>query len=142
MDGNQEIRPLLPGVKMPAGESPFVEGLRCGECGAKFVDVRKHCAHCGARNSLEPFRLSNTGRLYAYSIVHRSIPGVAVPYVSAIVDLDGGGTLKGNLIESDARPEHLSPGMAVEMTFGVAPQKDDAGNEYLTYFFKPKGDSQ
>jgi uncharacterized OB-fold protein len=38
---------------------------------------------------------SNSGTLYAYSIVHRSFPGIEVPYVSAIVDLDGGGTVEG-----------------------------------------------
>ena len=43
-------------------------------------------------------KLPETGKLYSYSIVHRSFPGIEVPYVSAIVDLDDGTAIKGNLI--------------------------------------------
>ena len=49
-------------------------------------------------------KLSNRGELYVYSIVHRSFPGIEVPYVSAIVDLEGGGTVKGNLIGIEPSP--------------------------------------
>jgi uncharacterized OB-fold protein len=77
--------------------------------------------------------------LYAYSIVHRSFPGVAVPYVSAIVDLTGGGTVKGNLIDVDPDPSKLRFGMAVEVVYGDAlGRKDGAGNSYLSYFFRPR----
>ena len=73
-----------------------------------------------------------------YSIVHRSFPGVEVPYVSAIVDLEGGGTVKGNLINVEPEPEQIKMGMPVELVFKKAPRKDAEGNEYLTYYFQPK----
>jgi hypothetical protein len=103
-----------------------------------FLGAREVCASCGARDGLAPKRLANTGTLYVYTIVHRSFPGVAVPYVSAIVDLDGGGTLKGNLIHVDPSPEKIRMGMPVEVVYKVAPTKDREGNEYLSYFFQPR----
>ena len=46
----------------------------------------------------QPLSFEETGVLHSFSVVYRSFPGIDVPYVSAIVDLDGGGTVKGNLI--------------------------------------------
>ena len=66
------------------------------------------------------------------------MPGIPVPYVSAIVDLAGGGTLKSNLINVDPAPKKLEFGMAVEIVFNVAAQKDKEGNEYLAYQFQPR----
>ena len=87
---------------------------------------------------METLALANSGELYVYSIVCRSFPGIEVPYVSAIVDLDGGGTVKGNLINIDPEPEKIKMGMAVEVIYKKAPRKDAEGNEYLTYYFQPK----
>ena len=56
-----------------------------------------------------------------YSIVHRSFPGVEVPYVSAIVDLEGGGTVKGNLIDVEPDPAKIKFGMPVEVVYEIAP---------------------
>ena len=87
---------------------------------------------------METIPLSNQGELYVYSIVFRSFPGIEVPYVSAIVDLDGGGTVKGNLINIDPDPEKIKMGMPVEIVYKTAPRKDADGNEYLTYYFQPR----
>jgi len=87
---------------------------------------------------MAPARLSTTGKLYSFSIVHRSFPGIEVPYISAIVDLDGGGTVKGNLIDIEPDPANLEFDMPVEAVFGDAlGRKDKEGNSYISYFFKP-----
>lgn len=87
---------------------------------------------------MKPFRLGNQGKLYAYSIVHRSFPGVDVPYISAIVDVDGGGTLKGNLIDVEPDPSAIEFDMPVEIVFGDAlGRKDSEGNSYIAFFFRP-----
>ena len=67
-----------------------------------------------------------------------TFPGIEVPYVSAIVDLEGGGTVKGNLINVDPNPESVKMGMPVEVVYQIAPRKDAEGNEYLTYYFQPR----
>ena len=130
--------PVVPFLKIPDHGDPYLEGQRCRECGAIFLGERSTCSSCGARDRIEPHKLASTGTLYVYSIVHRSFPGVEVPYVSAVVDLDGGGTVKGNLINIEPTPEKIQMGMPVEVIFRVAPIKDREGNEYLTYYFQPR----
>ena len=132
--------PVVEFLKIPDSGDPYLEGHRCSNCEAMFLGERLVCAKCGERDSIKPTRLSNQGNLYTYSIVHRSFPGIEVPYVSAIVDLDGGGTLKGNLINVDPDPEKIEMGMPIEVVFKDAlGRKDRDGNSYLSYFFQPRG---
>ncbi len=130
--------PVVPFLKIPENGDPYLEGQRCQACGAVFLGERDTCSKCGTQGRLEAFALSNHGELYVYSIVHRSFPGIEVPYVSAIVDLEGGGTVKGNLIHVEPDPEHVQMGMPVEVVYQVADRKDADGNEYLAYFFQPR----
>jgi uncharacterized OB-fold protein len=112
--------------------------MACGGCGAVFLGERTTCSKCGGRDTLAAKRLANTGKLYSYSIVFRSFPGIEVPYISAIVDLDGGGTVKGNLIGIEPDPANLSFDMPVDVIFDDAlGRKDKEGNSYISYFFKP-----
>ena len=133
-----ELLPVVPFLKIPDDGDPYLEGHKCKDCGAVFLGERSVCSKCSTRDQIEPVRLSSTGELYVYSIVHRSFPGIEVPYVSAIVDLEGGGTLKGNLINVEPDPEKIAMGMPVEVIYQTAPQKDADGNEYLTYYFQPR----
>ncbi len=130
--------PVVSFLKIPEKGDPYLEGYKCGNCGSIFLGARSVCSNCAARDQIKPTRLSNQGKLYVYSIVHRSFPGIEVPYVSAVVDLDGGGTVKGNLINIDPDPEKIRMGMPVEVVYQIAPRKDRDGNEYLTYFFQPR----
>ena len=130
--------PVVPFLKIPESGDPYLEGHKCKKCSAVFLGERAVCSSCGARDEIEPLRLADQGELYVYSIVHRSFPGVEVPYISAVVDLEGGGTVKGNLIGIDPVPEKIKMGMPVETVFKIAPRKDRDGNEYLTYYFQPR----
>jgi hypothetical protein len=135
---SQGLLPIVPFLKIPADGDPYIEGARCKSCSAVFVGERETCSSCGARDELESIKLSNDGELYVFSIVFRSFPGIEVPYVSAVVDLEGGGTLKGNLIGVEPDPEKIKMGMPIEVVYEKAPRKDAEGNEYLTYYFRPK----
>jgi uncharacterized OB-fold protein len=132
------LRPVVPFLKNPPGGEPYLEGYECRACGAIFLGERETCSKCGKRGAFEVKKLSNRGELYVYSIVHRSFPGIEVPYVSAIVDLEGGGTVKGNLINVPPDPQKIRMGMPVEVIYRTAPRKDRDGNEYLTYYFQPR----
>jgi uncharacterized OB-fold protein len=135
--------PVVPFLKIPNDGNPYLEGCVCKRCDATFLGPRGVCSKCGARDQMETRRLSNDGTLYAYSIVHRSFPGIAVPYVSAIVDLDGGGTVKGNLIHVDPDPKKIAFGMPVEVVYQDAlGRKDGEGNSYLSYFFQPRSQTR
>ncbi len=128
--------PVVPFLKLTGGE-PSLEGLACKACHKVFVDVRRHCAACGARDALEPRALGTRGVLHAYTIILRSFPGVPVPYVSAVVDMESGATLKGNLLRVAATPDEVRPGMKVRVVFDLAPQKDKEGRSYMAYAFVP-----
>lgn len=98
------------------------------------------CRACASRVQPEPYRSPETGTLYTWSVVHRSYPGVEVPFVSAIVDLDGGLSFKGTLkgVEADA----LEPGMSVRLVFDDAGGAVDAdGHPYVGFHFVA-GDAQ
>ena len=134
----QKPLPIVSFLKIPDSGEPYLEGQRCSTCSKVFLGERAVCSACGARGSLKPFRLGSRGTLYVYSIVHRSFPGIETPYVSAVVDLEGGGTVKGNLVGIDPHPEKIKMGMPVEVVFRIAPRKDAEGNEYLIYCFQPR----
>ena len=130
--------PAVPYLKIPENGEPYLEAYKCGQCGATFLGERDVCSKCGARDQMSAVTLPNTGKLYSYSIVHRSFPGIAVPYVSAIVDLDDGTAIKGNLINVDPDPESIPFDMSVEVVYDDALGRKDAdGNAYLSYFFQP-----
>jgi uncharacterized OB-fold protein len=131
--------PVVEWLKLPEGGDPYLEGHKCQSCSAIYLGERAVCSKCGARDKIKAEKLANTGTLYVYSIVHRSFPGIEVPYVSAIVDLDGGGTVKGNLINIDPDPEKIKLGMPVEVVYKDAlGRKDREGNSYVSYFFQPR----
>ena len=54
----------------------------------------------------------------------------------ALVDLDGGGSVKGNLLNIPPDPEHVKLGMPVKMTTFVAGTDDD-GTEAVAFAFEP-----
>ena len=133
-----ESLPAVHYLKLPEGDAPYLEGQRCSSCSAVFTDKRSVCASCGGRETLQAEKLTTKGKVYSYSIVHRTFPGVKTPFVSAIVDLEGGGTLKGNLINIEPTPENIKFGMDVEVIFEDAlGRKDKEGNTYTCFFFQP-----
>jgi len=129
--------PITSLLKIPDSGDPFLEGFKCKSCNAISLKPRLACAKCGSRDTVEPHRLSNKGTLHAYSIIFRAFPGIDVPFVSAVADLEGGGTIKTNLIGVDPDPEKIELGMDIQVVYEIASRKDAEGNEYLAYFIKP-----
>ncbi len=131
-------RPIFDFLKLPVDGEPYLEGSRCGRCSATYLGPRLACSRCLARDDFESVALSRTGRLHTFSIVHQSFPGIPTPYVSAIVDLDGGGTVKANLLGVEPDPAQLPFDLPVELTTFVAPRKDADGNEVIAFGFRPR----
>ena len=130
--------PVVDYLKIPEDREPYLEGHKCSNCDSIFLGERSVCSNCSSRDKIEKIELGNKGKLYSYCIVHRSFPGIDVPYISAIVDLEGGGTVKGNLIDCEPDPEKIEFDMPVEVVFDDAlGRKDSEGNSYISYFFKP-----
>ena len=114
---------------------PHLRANACEECGALYLDRRVACAKCGA-DRFGTKRLAGEGKLRSFTIVHRAAPGVPTPYVSAVVDLDGGGVVKANLVDVQPDPKDISLGMPVRMTTFVA-GTDDEGTEAVAFGFAP-----
>lgn len=131
--------PVVEYLKIPDSGDPYLEAHKCGSCGATFLGERRVCSKCGARDQMGTVKLPNTGKLYSFAIVHRSFPGIDVPYVSAVVDLDDGTTIKGNLINVAPEPDKIKFDMPVEVVYADAlGRKDRDGNSYLSFFFQPR----
>jgi uncharacterized OB-fold protein len=107
------------------GGHPVLVAQECTTCGALYFDRRNACASCGAR-SFTPKPLQSEGFLRTYTIVYRAAPNVPAPYISAIIDLDGGGVIKANLRDVEPNPDLIRLGGRVRLTTFVAGVDDDA----------------
>lgn len=126
--------PMVEYLILDEGEPHLVANV-CASCGAEYLDRRNACARCGARQ-FERQRLANEGVVRTFSIVHRAAKGVPAPYVSAVIDLEGGGRVKSNIVGTDPDPEHVKLGMKVRLTTYVA-ATDDRGTEAVAFGYEP-----
>lgn len=131
------LKPATSYTEVPADGEPYLAASRCQACDAIYLGQRDACGHCTVRGQMQPMRLGRQGTLYNYTIVYRSYPGIRVPFISAIVDLDGGGTVKGNLLDIEPDPARLSFGMPVKMVFRGAETANSEGAGFLAHFFVP-----
>jgi uncharacterized OB-fold protein len=115
--------------------APHLVANRCDTCGALYFDRRNACAKCSGR-SFTKERLADDGKVRSFTIVHRAAPGVPTPYVSAIVDLSGGGVVKANLLNVEPSPDVVQFGMKVRLTTTVA-GVDDEGTEAVQFGYEP-----
>lgn len=140
MNLTESLQPATSYTRLDPEGKPYLQGSRCEVCQAVFLGEREHCGRCGARSQMKATALAQRGRLYNYTIVYRSYPGIKVPFISAIVDLEGGGTVKGNLLEVEPDPQHVHFGMPVRMVFREARIASAEGAGYIAHFFVPDGE--
>ena len=133
----KKIRPIVPFLKLGDGQQkPHLVGKKCGSCGTVYIGSRVACSKCGSGGPLSEVRLSNHGKLYVYSIVHQSFPGIPTPYVTAIVDLPEGVSVRCNLVDVDPDPAKIAFDMPVEMITKKV-REDKEGNDVIAFFFRP-----
>lgn len=118
------------------GDKPHLKAHACTECAALYFDRRNACARCSGRDFADQ-KLATTGRLRAFTVVHRAAPSVRTPYTSVVVDLDGGGSVKANLVDT-TDPAEITPDLPVELTTWVAGTDDD-GTEAVAFGFRRQG---
>ncbi|HVA10500.1 MAG TPA: OB-fold domain-containing protein [Acidimicrobiales bacterium] len=118
---------LAPAISPSPDAVPFWEAARrhelhlpfCGACQRYFFYPRTLCPNCGSRD-VHWRPASGRGRIYTFCIqYHNSVPGLhtAVPFVTAIVQLEEGPRLMSFLIEVDPDPEAISCDMTVQVAF-------------------------
>ena len=128
--------PIVPFLKRD-GETPYLSGSKCRSCGHVYVGARAVCANCTARNQMDEIRLAETGKVYVFTIIYRSFPGVETPFVDAIIDLDDGAHIKGTLINVEPDPEKIPPDLRVRVVYREAAPVNKPGVPHLTYAFEP-----
>ena len=116
------------------GDQPHLVAKECTACGARFFDRRNACASCSG-TEFAPVPLATEGEVRAFTIVAFAAPGVPVPFVASVVDLDGT-SVSGNIVNTEPDPEHVSLGMKVRLTtFPIG--TDDDGTEAIGFGFEP-----
>ena len=117
-------------------DSPHLVANECTACGARFFDRRNACACCG-KTAFTKTDITTVGEVRAFTIVTFAAPGVPVPYVAALIDCDGT-SVRGNLINVEPDPEHVTLGMKVRLaTQSIG--TDDNGTEAIGFGFEPLG---
>ena len=127
----------VPYVVIGRNGDHYLVGSRCGDCGATLLGERVACAACGSGHSISRIRLAETGRVRTCTIINRSYPGVPVPFIAAVVDIDGGGVVRGTML--GAIPENPSAqfGKPVRISIEDTGQRDAAGRPFYSHVFRP-----
>lgn len=128
----------IPVVDYLVLDPPHLEAHECRACAALFFDRRNACARCGG-TEFGRRALANEGEVRAFTIVHRAAPSVPAPYTSVVVDLDGGGVVKANLL-GVTDPEQISPRLPVALDTFVA-GVDDNGVEAIGFGYRVRKDN-
>jgi uncharacterized protein len=90
---------------------------RCTSCGYWIHPPSPRCPKC-LGDAVEPSAVSGRGRVYSFTINRQAwVPGLEVPFVIAMVELDEqpGLRLMTNIV--DCAPEEVEIGMPVEVAF-------------------------
>ncbi|HYB92095.1 MAG TPA: OB-fold domain-containing protein [Candidatus Binataceae bacterium] len=132
-------RPIVPYLKL--GPQPYLEGTKCAACGALYLDPKRAaCSKCGASEKFEKVKLSNKGKVWVFSVVHQSFPGIKTPYTSVIVDLPEGISVRGTLVDVDPESLQKNPKAAfdlpVELVTSVV-AKDREGHDVVAFQYRP-----
>jgi uncharacterized OB-fold protein len=116
------------------GDDPHLVANACSSCGAMFFDRRNACASCGGRD-FESKDVSTEGELTAFTIVAFAAPGVPVPFVAGVIDC-AGTSVRANVVNCPADPEHVKLGMKVKLTtYPIGADGD--GTEAIGFGFEP-----
>jgi uncharacterized protein len=113
---------------------PQLTAHECVACGARYFDRRNACASCSG-TEFRPAEIARDGVLRTFTIVHFAAEGVAVPFVAGVVDCDGT-SVRSNVVNVPADPEHVRVGMKLRLTT-VPMGPDGAGVDAIGFGFEP-----
>ena len=116
------------------GDEPHLVARECTGCGARYFDRRNACAGCFG-TEFRAVDVPTEGELRTFTIVAHAAPGIPVPFVAGVVDCDGT-SVRGNVINVPADPDHVHTGMKVRLaTYSLG--TDSAGTEAVGFGFEP-----
>jgi uncharacterized OB-fold protein len=117
------------------GDGPRLVATVCEACEARYLGNRMACARCGGTAFTER-EAATRGTVGSFTILHRGPASVPRPFVSALVDLEDGLTVKANLIGCRPDPAEVRLNMPVELrTFEAGTDGD--GVTAIAFAFAP-----
>ena len=113
-------------------------GNQCGSCKKVFFPPRESCPFCRRKSlgKMNDLKLKGSGEVVTYTIIHVAPDDFEeqVPYPIAIVKLDEGPQVTGQIVDCDLKDIHI--GMRVESTFRKIQDEGYCGAIYYGYKFK------
>jgi uncharacterized protein len=113
----------------------YLVAHECVSCAARYFDHRLGCAACSGTEFVD-VPVDTVGSVRAFTIIGYAKPGIAVPYVAAVVDC-GGTDVRANIVDVDPDPAAVRVGMTVELCT-VAVGRDSNRVEAVGYAFRPR----
>ncbi|MCK4718430.1 MAG: Zn-ribbon domain-containing OB-fold protein [Thermoplasmata archaeon] len=94
-------------------------GTKCPNCGRIFFPTRDMCPDChrASIGRMEPYQLNEHGTVVTYTVIHVAQLGfeMMVPYVMAIVEMEGGVRMTSQIV--DCEPSEVAIGTKVKAVF-------------------------
>ena len=116
-------------------------GNKCGTCDRVFFPPRESCPYCRRKSmgKMKEIQLGGRGEVFTYTIIHVGPENFEeqVPYPIAIVKLDEGPMITGQIVDCNINDVHI--GMKVESTFRRIQEEGYTGAIYYGYKFKKVG---
>ena len=75
-------------------------GTRCGTCNEVFFPKKNLCPNCRRRGNLDDFQFMGKGKIISFTVVRVPPEGFekSTPYAVAIIELDEGARLSGQIV--------------------------------------------
>jgi len=127
-------------ARVPIREGLFTEGkkgglllaIKCKSCGQMFFPPRKRCLDCFGQD-MEEVALSNTGKLYTFTIVHMPAHKYKPPFALGWVEFPEGVRVFGQIKGWESYP--LKIGMKMKAVVDTLWEEEE--KEVYGYKFEP-----
>lgn len=112
-----------------------LQGSICRNCSEKFFPPRDFCPKCRRKGKIEPFIFSGKGTILSYTEVTVPPNGYELyaPYVLAIIGLEEGPMITGQIADSDK--SEIKKGVKVRSAFRILKVDGDEGLIHYGYKF-------
>lgn len=114
-------------------------GFKCNSCGRSYFPPRAICPLCHRKSvgKIETIKLKGEGRVFSFTEVHEGLEELSMqrPYVIAMVEMDEGPRITGQVIDCD--PCELKIGARVRVALRKLSDEGPSGVIHYGYKFVP-----
>jgi uncharacterized OB-fold protein len=89
-------------------------GSKCQTCKKVYFPPKNFCPHCRRKGKVENHQLSGRGRIASYTVIRVPPEGFVSPYAVAIIELDEGTNISGQIV---GNPDDVEIGKRVGPVF-------------------------